>query len=204
MTKEQDILGCYAQTELGHGSNVAGLETTATFDKETDEFVIDMPTITATKWWPGEMGRYANHALVFARLIIVDDGDKNDYGVAPFIVQIRDRDTHKHLPGVKSGDMGPKMGFIGKDNGWLTVHNVRVPRNQMLQRFLKVDRDGSVSVQGDLKLLYSTMLKTRVHIISGCPSFLLTPLVIAVRYSICRRQFKNISGRKEETQLLDY
>jgi len=67
-----DIHGCYAQTEIGHGSNVAGLETTATLDTKTDEFVIDMPTNTATKWWPGEMGRFANFACVFARLKTLD------------------------------------------------------------------------------------------------------------------------------------
>lgn len=52
-----DIMGCYAQTEIGHGSDVSGLETTAIYDKRTDEFVINTPSITATKWWPGEMGR---------------------------------------------------------------------------------------------------------------------------------------------------
>ena len=114
-----DIIGCYAQTEIGHGSNVAGLETTATFDKEKDEFVIHTPTNTATKWWPGEMGRFANHALVFARLLIEDEGETNDYGICPFVVQIRDRDTHRHMEGVQSGDMGPKLGYVGKDNGWL-------------------------------------------------------------------------------------
>ena len=66
---------------------MAGLETKATFDRKTDEFVIDTPTMTATKWWPGELGRLANFALVFARLIIPDeDGEKNEYGVVPFIV----------------------------------------------------------------------------------------------------------------------
>ena len=50
------IIGCYAQTELGHGSNVAGLETTATFDIDTDEFVIHTPTIKAAKFWPGNLG----------------------------------------------------------------------------------------------------------------------------------------------------
>ena len=50
------IMGCYAQTELGHGSNVQGLETTATFDKETDEFIIHTPNIKATKFWPGGLG----------------------------------------------------------------------------------------------------------------------------------------------------
>lgn len=124
-----NIHGCYAQTEIGHGSNVAGLETTATFDKETDEFVLDMPSISATKWWPGELGTMANFALVFAQLIIEDDGEKNNYGVAPFLVQIRDRETHKHMPGVKTGDMGPKFGYHGKDNGWMTLNKVRIPRD---------------------------------------------------------------------------
>jgi alkylation response protein AidB-like acyl-CoA dehydrogenase len=58
------------------------LETTATFDKDTDEFVVNCPTNTATKWWCGDMGRYANYAIVFARLIIFNE----DYGIAPFLV----------------------------------------------------------------------------------------------------------------------
>lgn len=71
------MVGCYAQTELGHGSNVAGLETTATFDKSTDEFVLHTPTVTATKFWPGSLGKVGNHALVFARLLV----EENDFGV---------------------------------------------------------------------------------------------------------------------------
>ncbi len=70
-------MGCYAQTELGHGSDVAKLETTATLDKTTDEFIINSPTITSTKFWPGDLGKFSTHAVVFARLII----DDNDYGV---------------------------------------------------------------------------------------------------------------------------
>lgn len=46
---KMQIIGCYAQTELGHGSNVQGLETTATFDPETDEFIIHSPTLTSSK-----------------------------------------------------------------------------------------------------------------------------------------------------------
>ena len=76
------MIGCYGQTELGHGSNVAGLETTATLDKSTDEFIIHSPTISSTKYWPGDLGQMSSHALVFARLII----DGSDNGVQPFMV----------------------------------------------------------------------------------------------------------------------
>ena len=51
-----NILGCYAQTELGHGSNVAGLESTATYDPATEQFTINCPTIRAAKFWPGGLG----------------------------------------------------------------------------------------------------------------------------------------------------
>lgn len=77
LTEKSVIIGTYAQTELGHGSNVAGLETTATFDHKTDEFIMNSPTITSTKWWPGEVGLMSNHAIVYARLKI----GKKDYGV---------------------------------------------------------------------------------------------------------------------------
>ena len=163
MVRNMDILGCYAQTEIGHGSDIQGLETTATFDKEKDEFVLNTPTHTATKWWPGDMGRFANFAVLFARCIIED----NDYGILPFMVQIRDRDTHRHMPGVKSGCLGPKFGYLGKDNGWMTLDHVRIPRDNMFQRFLSVDRDGSVSIEGDLKVMYVTMMKIRQQIVNG-------------------------------------
>lgn len=68
--KKMRKLGCYAQTELGHGSNVAGIETTATLDQATDEFVIHSPTVTSTKYWPGGLGLWANHAVVFAKCIV--------------------------------------------------------------------------------------------------------------------------------------
>jgi acyl-CoA oxidase len=98
------------------------------------------------------------------------------------------------MPGIKCGDMGPKFGYGSKDNGWLTLDNVRIPRDNMPCRFVKVDRDGSVSIEGDLRIIYSTMLKTRFSIISAGPCVLLNATLTACRYSVVRRQFKNISG----------
>lgn len=90
LIEDHKIMGCYAQTEIGHGSNVAGLETTATLDKSTDEFVINSPTPTSTKYWPGDLGRFSTHGVVFARLLV----DGNDYGVNAFVVQFRDLETY--------------------------------------------------------------------------------------------------------------
>jgi len=90
------MTGCYAQTELGHGSNLVGIETTATFDQQKDEFVIHSPTLTSTKYWPGGMGRWANFAVVFAKLII---GGK-DKGVSVFMVQIRNTESRHAMPGI--------------------------------------------------------------------------------------------------------
>ena len=90
------VLGSYAQTELAHGSDVQSLQTTATFDKATDQFIINTPTIEAAKYWPGELAKVGNHALVMAQLIV---GEKN-YGQHMFVVPIRRQSDHSILPGV--------------------------------------------------------------------------------------------------------
>ena len=92
-----DIIGTYAQTEMGHGTFIRGLETTATYDPKTEEFVLHSPSITAYKWWPGGLGKTANYAVVMAQLIT--QGQKR--GPHPFIVQLRDEETHQPLPGIK-------------------------------------------------------------------------------------------------------
>ena len=105
LAREGHYFGAYAQTELGHGSNVRGLETLATFDKETDEFIIDSPTLTSMKWWP--TGMYAcTHAVVFANLIL----EGKPCGVHGFFLQLRDHDG-RLMPGVEVGEIGPKVSW---------------------------------------------------------------------------------------------
>lgn len=195
-----DFLGCYAQTELGHGSNVAGIETTATLDKATDEFIIHSPTPTSTKYWPGDMGRMASHAVVFARLII----DENDYGVQPFMVQLRDVATWKHKKGVTSGDLGPKFGYDTKDNGWCRFDQVRIPRTDMLMGLCDVAKNGEVSLKGDPRVLYSVMMYIRLLIIQSCGEITLTGCMLSFRYLSVRRQFSTQNGTKEERKVIDY
>lgn len=99
------ITGCFSMTELGHGSYIQGLETTATYDKERQEFVINTPTLTATKWWIGGAAETATHTVCFARLLI----GEQDYGVHIFLVQLRDPETFTLLPGINIGDCGKKL-----------------------------------------------------------------------------------------------
>lgn len=121
------VIGTYAQTELGHGTFVRGLETTATYDAAAKEFVLHSPTLSSTKWWPGGLGKTATHAVVMARLMLPDGrGGVKDHGPHAFIAPLRCMETHRPLPGVKVGDIGPKFGFNGVDNGYLQLDHVRI------------------------------------------------------------------------------
>lgn len=93
--KNKQYLSTYAQTELGHGTNIKKLETTATYDPKAEEFVLNSPTTTSIKWWPGNMGLSNNVAIVIAQLWIKE----KCYGPHAFFVQIRNPKTHRPSPG---------------------------------------------------------------------------------------------------------
>jgi len=76
--------------------------------------VIHTPSTKAIKWWPGDIGHYSSHAIVFAKLII----EGNAIGTMPFFVQIRDLKTWMPMKGIEMGDMGPKLGYNTKNNGY--------------------------------------------------------------------------------------
>ncbi|XP_074861401.1 peroxisomal acyl-coenzyme A oxidase 2 isoform X2 [Carettochelys insculpta] len=194
------IIGTYAQTELGHGTFLRGLETTATFDISTQEFILNTPKISAMKWWPGDLGRSATHAVVFAQLYIKG----KCYGLHPFILQIRSLRDHSPAPGVTVGDIGPKMNFEHIDNGYLMLQNVTVPRENMLSRFSQVLPDGTYMKQGSDKINYLTMIMSRVGMLSSeVIPILLQACTIAIRYSVVRRQSK-LNPRDPEAKILDY
>lgn len=200
---KMQIIGCYAQTELGHGSNVQGLETTATFDPQSDEFIIHSPTLTSSKWWPGGLGKISTHAVVYARLIT----DGQDHGVHGFIVQLRSLDNHSPLPGITVGDIGMKFGngaYNTMDNGVLRFDHVRIPRDQMLMRVSQVTREGKyMQSKVPRQLVYGTMVFVRQQIVADASCALSRAVCIATRYSAIRRQFGSQNGGLE-TQVIDY
>ena len=154
LARSFQIIGTYAQTELGHGSNLQRLETEAVFDRATDTFVLNTPTITATKFWPGALGRSTNYALLMAQLYTPDRN--HSCGLQMFFVQIRDLNTHEPLPGekfqfnlllkffifvysgVEVGEIGARFAHEAGDNGYLRLTNVRIPRNHMLMKLADV------------------------------------------------------------------
>ncbi|CAL2027461.1 unnamed protein product [Caenorhabditis brenneri] len=193
--RRREIIGCYAQTELGHGTNLRKLETTATYSPSTQEFILHTPTITALKWWPGALGKSSNYAIVVADLVI----NNKSYGPHPFIVQLRDEKTHQPLPGITVGDIGPKMAFNGADNGFLGFNNFRIP----LMRHNRVEPDGSYVKPPHAKIGYSSMVKVRSRMAMDQGLFMAQALVIAVRYSAVRRQ-GFLEDKSQEVKVLDY
>ncbi|BFZ11130.1 hypothetical protein BsWGS_14169 [Bradybaena similaris] len=193
------MIGTYAQTELGHGTFVRGLETTATYDPKTREFIINSPTTSSTKFWPGGLGKTVNHVVLMAKL----NSNGRDCGLQSFLIQIRDLETHQPLPGITVGDIGKKFGIPNIDNGFLILKSVRIPRENMLMRYAQVLEDGTfVSPKND-RLMYGSMTLIRSHMTSNSARTLAKAVTIATRYSAVRRQ-SEINTGAGEVQVLDF
>ena len=130
-------VGCFGLTELGHGSNVKGIETTATYDKLTWEFVINTPNEKSMKFWIGGAAKAATVCVIWAQLII----DDHWYGVHAFVGWIRNK-NHDLMPGVIIGDCGLKQGVHGIDNGFLVFENFWLPYDSLLDKFCSITSDG--------------------------------------------------------------
>ncbi|XP_063833308.1 probable peroxisomal acyl-coenzyme A oxidase 1 [Ostrinia nubilalis] len=193
------IIGSYAQTELGHGTFLRGLETTATYDASTEEFILNSPKLTSYKWWPGGLGSTINHCIIAAQLHI----NGKNHGIHMFMVQIRDLETHVPLPGIKVGEIGPKLGFQTVNNGFLGFNNFRIPRKNMLMKNSQVLKDGTYIKGPNDKLTYGTMVRVRVNILSDVALYVAKAATIAVRYSAVRHQ-SQLKAKEPETQILDY
>lgn len=175
----------FTQTELGHGSNVQGLETTAVYKPESKSFVINTPGMSSMKWWIGGLGRTADHAVVMAQLytpvrfalrsslrlsptdestgwLVTQDGKNGSLvrrGPYPFVVPLRDTKTRELLPGRTIMDIGPKAGYPMTDNGTAIFNNVEIPHVNFLAKFASVDvESGRFSKPPHDKLAYGTMI----------------------------------------------
>ncbi|WP_018298062.1 acyl-CoA dehydrogenase family protein [Corynebacterium lubricantis] len=198
-TMNLELLGCYGMTERGHGSNVAAIETSATYDPETQEFVIHSPNDGARKSYIGNAARHGTIAAVFAQLYT--PGSTDSHGVHCLVVPIRD-DAGNPLPGVEIGDNGRKGGLLGVDNGTLKFDHVRVPRENLLNKFGDVDEAGNYSspIESQNRRFFtmlSTLIRGRVGVGAAAGAATRTSLDIAVRYALRRRQFEGAPGKEK-------
>jgi len=197
-----ELPGCFAMTELGHGSNVRDIETTATFNKVTQEIIIHTPFASARKDYIGNAALHGKMATVFAQLIV----EGEEFGVHAVLVPIRN-ENGEPAEGVYIEDCGHKLGLNGVDNGRLWFNKVRVPRENILNRFGEVDENGQYisSIKNPSRRFFAmlgTLIGGRVGVPSAALSATKTALTIAIKYGSKRRQFG--PDNDEETQLLDY
>ena len=198
-----DLVGCFAMTETGHGSDVQSLETTATYDPSTEEFVIDSPTPSSRKDYIGGAAETARVAAVFAQLITQGEC----HGVHCFVVPIRDADGND-LPGVTTSDCQYKGGLPGVDNGRILFDDVRVPRENLLNKYADVAPDGTYSspIENPNRRFFTmlgTLIRGRVTVGGSAAAAARVALDIAVRYALQRRQF-SAPDDDGEVLIMDY
>lgn len=197
-----DMLGCYAMTESGHGSDVFNIQTTATYDKATDEFIINTPNRNAWKDYLGNAALHGRWAVVFAQL----NTNGESHGVHSFLVPIRD-ENGIFLEGVTGSDDGVKGGLNGIDNGRLCFTNVRIPRTELLNRYGSVDTEGNyesniANPKRRFFVMLGTLVQGRVSLDGAAVVASKLALQIAITYANNRRQFMN--SKNEEVLLMDY
>ncbi|GHD83178.1 acyl-CoA dehydrogenase family protein [Streptomyces goshikiensis] len=197
-----ELMGCFAMTETGHGSNVQALGTIARYDTASREFVITTPGDHARKDYIGNAARHAQLAVVFAQLEV----DGRSQGVHAFVVPIRV--GGETASGVRIEDDGRKMGLNGVDNGRIWFDGVRVPREALLNRFADVSPEGVYESAIDnpnrrFFTMLGTLVQGRVSVAGAGISVAKVALSIATKYAVRRRQFE-AAPDTEEQLLLDY
>lgn len=196
-------IGCFGLTELGHGSNVRDISTTATYDPKTREFIINTPDDLAMKFFIGAAAHLANVSAVFAQLYV----NGKCHGVHAFVVPIRNKVDHSVLPGVTIGDCGAKAGLNGVDNGFMVFNNVRIPYDNLLDRFSQItpQHEFVSSIKNDDKrfgISLGSLSNGRIALVSQSNEALRNALTIGVRFASTRRQFGKPG--KPETSIIEY
>lgn len=199
-----EIPGSFAMTEIGHGSDVASIATTATYDAQSQEFIINTPFQAAWKEYIGNAAVDGLAAVVFAQLITRGV----NHGVHAFYVDLRDPETKEFLPGIQGLDDNIKGGLNGIDNGRLAFDHVRIPRTNLLNRYGDVAVDGSYSspIASPGRRFFTmlgTLVQGRVSLDGAAVAASKVALKIAIQYATERRQF-NAASDTEEVVLLDY
>lgn len=201
-TGQAELLGCFAMTETGHGSNVRGIKTTATYDKTTEQIIIHTPGKNDNKEYIGN-ALHAKMASVFAQLIV---NGKNE-GVHAILVPLRNN-KHELLPGVTVEDNGYKLGLNGVDNGKIWFNQVSVPRENLLNKYGDISSEGKYhsAIKNPNKRFFTmlgTLVGGRICVARAGLGGAKMALTVAIKHALKRRQF-NDNVKVQEDLLMDY
>jgi acyl-CoA oxidase len=202
LTGKTEILGCFAMTETGHGSNVKDLETTLTYDHASQTLTIHTPQYKAGKEYIGN-ALHGSMAVVFGQLIV----GETHHGIHAVVVPYRDK-KGALLRGVTVKDCGYKMGLNGVDNGRLWFDNVLVPKENLLNKYGDIDENGNYTspIENPNKRFFTmlgALVGGRICVGMAGNNAAKTALTIALKYALKRRQFAPKDG-EPETILMDY
>lgn len=203
------IKGCFAMTEIGHGSNLRNLNTIA--KKVGDKLIIDSMVAEGVKCWIGG-STTADYTTVFCQLYDENNVHQGLHAVLvplkSYVVGEKTMDRSILYPGVTIQDMGSKLGLNGIDNGYIKFSNVEVPITNLLNRY------GGFNEKGDyfstiknknvrFGLMLSALSMGRISIAMGSYSIAYKSFIIALKYNLQRRQFI-FRGKQEEKRIIEY
>lgn len=154
-----EMLGCFALTEAGAGSDVAAIKTSAV--KEGDGYILNGSKLFVSN------GKRAQVAIVFA----VTDASKGHRGIIAFIVE---KKTH----GLSIGRVEEKLGIKGSETVELIFERCHIPKENLLGQ----EGDG-------FKIAMNTLDMGRIGIAAQSVGIAQACLDEAVQYSIKRVQF---------------
>lgn len=194
--------GCFAMTEMHHGSNVKALQTTAIYQPEDGTFCINTPTQNDRKTYIGNAALHATMATVFAQLIVGEE----EHGIHAFLVPIRDEEGNA-LAGITIGDNGHKMGLNGVDNGTLHFNQIKIPKENLLNQFGDIDEAGNYNspISSSSKRFFTmlgTLVGGRLCVPVAGLSAAKKALNIAIHFAFTRKQFG--PPGKAEQSIMDY
>ncbi len=199
---EMKDLGCFLMTEMGHGSNVQGIVTTAHYLHSQRAFYINTPHETGMKFWIGNLARTANYGVCFANMIVQDI----NYGVHVFIIKLRD-EKGQIYPGIEIGDCGHKMGMNGIDNGWAIFRRQKIPYDNLLDKYSQIDEKGnfvsSIKKNSDRFATQLLSLSGGRLIVANASCFnTMFQSAVTIKYLSIRKQFG--SKKYAENTLINY
>ena len=196
------LLGGFAMTEMAGGSDVQGISTEAIYDHASGSFVLTTPNEGARKAYIGNAAAHGEMMVVFAQLKMSPDAES--MGVHAFMVPIRDK-AGNTLPGVTIEDCGHKTGLNGVDNGYLSFKDVKVPKDEMLDRFAQIDVNGNY--QSEIKKksqrffkMIGTLVTGRIFVSMVSLSGAKNALASSISHAESRKVFGETLLDKQATQ----